>query len=90
MEKIPEHDLHDDRCRDTVDRRRLRRHRIYQFLDLLDRRWIRITDRKVAPTEGSVESQRVDGILPANLAVIAALTDLILFVKKLEKESQSV
>ena len=42
------------------------------------------------PTEGSVESQRVDGILPANLAVIAALTDLILFVKKLEKESQSV
>jgi hypothetical protein len=28
-------------------------------------------------------------VLPANLAVIAALTDLILFVKKLEKESQS-
>ena len=29
-------------------------------------------------------------VLWANLAVIAALTDLILFVKKLEKESQSV
>ena len=29
-------------------------------------------------------------VLPDNLAVIAALTDLISFVKKLEKDSQSV
>jgi len=46
--------------------------------------------RKGSPLK--VPSNRNYGsmVLPANLAVIAALTDLILFVKKLEKESQSV